>query len=81
MQIVNGLLDSPEMEAKGALLVRGPWDETSGSPGLLLGLTGRSLFQVCYGSGFSWMMRTYVYKFLYVVDCGFLVQGKARGVG
>ena len=34
LQIVNGLLDSPKTEAKGALLVRGPWDETSGSPGL-----------------------------------------------
>ena len=33
-QIVNGLLDSPKMEVKGALLVRGPWDETPGSPGL-----------------------------------------------
>ena len=34
LQIVNGLPDSPKMEAKGALLVRGPWDETLGSPGL-----------------------------------------------
>ena len=33
-QIVNGLPDSPMTEAKGALLVRGPWDETPGSPGL-----------------------------------------------
>ena len=34
LQIVNGLPDSPKTEAKGALLVRGPWDETSSSPGL-----------------------------------------------
>ena len=34
LQIVNGLLDSPKMEAKGALLVRWPWDETPSSPGL-----------------------------------------------
>ena len=34
LQIMNGLPDSPKMEAKGALLVRGPWDETPGSPGL-----------------------------------------------
>ena len=34
LQIVNGLPDSPKMEAKGALLVRGPWDETPGSHGL-----------------------------------------------
>ena len=34
LQIVNGLPDSPKMEAKGALLVRGPWDENPGFPGL-----------------------------------------------
>ena len=34
LQIINGLLNSPKTEAKGALLVRGPWDETLGSPGL-----------------------------------------------
>ena len=33
-QIVNGLPDSPKTEVKGALLVRGPWDETPSSPGL-----------------------------------------------
>ena len=31
LQIVNGLPDSPKMEAKGVLLVRGPWDEIPGS--------------------------------------------------
>ena len=34
LQIVKRLPDSPKMEAKGALLVRGPRDETPGSPGL-----------------------------------------------
>ena len=34
LQVVNRLLDSPKTEAKGTLLLRGPWDETSGSPGL-----------------------------------------------
>ena len=34
LQFVNGLPDSPKMEAKGVILVRGPWDETLGSPGL-----------------------------------------------
>ena len=33
-QIVNGLPDSPKTEVKGALVVRGPWDETPGFPGL-----------------------------------------------
>ena len=34
LQIMNGLPDSPKTKAKGALLVRGPWDETPGSPRL-----------------------------------------------
>ena len=34
LHIVNGLPDSPKTEAKGSLLVRGPWDKTPGSPGL-----------------------------------------------
>ena len=34
LQIINRLPDSPKTKAKGVLLVRGPWDETSGSPGL-----------------------------------------------
>ena len=34
LQLVNGLPDSPKTEAKGVIPVRGPWDETSGSPDL-----------------------------------------------
>ena len=34
LQIVNGLPDSPKKKTKGVILVRGPWDETSGSPDL-----------------------------------------------
>ena len=34
LQVVNGLPDSPKTEAKGVLLVRGPWDESPGSPEL-----------------------------------------------
>ena len=34
LQFVIGLPDSPKNEAKGVILVRGPWDETLGSPDL-----------------------------------------------
>ena len=34
LQFLNKLPDSPKTEAKGVILVRGPWDETPGSPGL-----------------------------------------------
>ena len=44
LQIVNGLPDSPQTEAKGALLVRGPWDETLGSPGLLFNVNRSQSF-------------------------------------
>ena len=34
LQFWNRLPNSPKIEAKGVILVRGPWDETTGSPGL-----------------------------------------------
>ena len=34
LQFVTGLLDFPKTEAKGIVLVRGPWYETTGSLGL-----------------------------------------------
>ena len=45
LQIVNGLPDSPKTEEKGALLVRGPWDETPGSPGLPFNVNRSQSFQ------------------------------------
>ena len=52
-QIVNGLPDSPKMEAKGALRVRGPWDETPGSLGLPFRVNRLQSFPMCTGNGFS----------------------------
>ena len=50
LQFVNGLPDSPKIEAKGVLLVRGPWDETPGSPGLLFDVNQSQSFPgVCGG--------------------------------
>ena len=34
LQFMSGLPDSPKTEAKGVILVRGPWDESPGSPDL-----------------------------------------------
>ena len=47
-QIVNGLPYSPKMEAKGALLVRGPWEETPGSPRLPFRVNGSQSFPSVY---------------------------------
>ena len=44
LQFVNGLPDSPKTEAKGGILVRGPWDETPGSPGLLFDINRSQSF-------------------------------------
>ena len=38
LQVVTGLPDSPKTEARGVILVRGPWHETPGSPNLLFTL-------------------------------------------
>ena len=64
-QIVNGLPDSPKTEAKGALLVRGPWDETRVPQGYPLMLTGLSPSQVCL-----WLCRfKFVSIHLDVIKC------------
>ena len=34
LQFLTGLSDSPKNKAKGVVLVKGSWYETSGSPGL-----------------------------------------------
>ena len=44
MQFVNGLPDSPKTEANGVILVRGPWDETPGSPDLPFYINQSQLF-------------------------------------
>ena len=50
LQFVNGLPDSPKMEAKGVILVRGPWDETPGSLGLLFDVNWSQSFPgLCRG--------------------------------
>ena len=50
IQFVNGLPDSPEMEAKSVILERGPCDETPGSPGLPFDVNRSQFFPgVCSG--------------------------------
>ena len=50
LQFMNGLPDSPKMEANGVILVRGPWDETLGSPNLLFDVNrSQSFLGVCRG--------------------------------
>ena len=38
LQVVTGLPDSPKIEAKGVILIKGPWYETLGSLDLLFTL-------------------------------------------
>ena len=50
LQVVNRLPDSPKAEAKGELLVRGPWDESPGSPSLPFDINRSQSFpSVCSG--------------------------------
>ena len=52
LQFVTGLPDSPKTEAKGVVLVKGPWYETPGSPRLPFDLNQSFVFlglsQVCW---------------------------------
>ena len=61
---MNGLPDSPKMEAKGVILVRGPWDETLGSPSLPFDVNRSQSFQVCVRGRLS--LNTYVYTYDFV---------------
>ena len=44
LQFVTGLPDSPKKEAKGVVLVKGPWYETPGSPRLPFDMNQSLLF-------------------------------------
>ena len=46
-QFVTRLPDSPKTEMKGVILVRGPWDETPGSPNLLFDVNHSIFFSRC----------------------------------
>ena len=50
LQFVTRLLDSPKSEAKGVILVRGPWAGPRVPTTFRLMLTKRCLFQVCISS-------------------------------
>ena len=58
LQVVMGLPDSPKIEAKGVILVRGPWYETPSSPDLSFTLNRGMSFPSVFG---IWV--------LYVVVC------------
>ena len=45
---VTRLTDSPKTEAKGVILVRGPWDETPGSPDLSFDVNHSMFFPSVY---------------------------------
>ena len=47
-QFVTGLPNSPKTEGKGVILVRGPWDETLGSPDLLFNVNHSMSFLSVY---------------------------------
>ena len=57
LQFVTGRLDSPKIEVKRVVLVKGPWYEISGSPGLPLNhnnpLRSRVCLRFCFGTSFT----------------------------
>ena len=68
VQFVTGLLDSPKTKAKGLVLVRGPWHETSGPLGLPFDVNQSLLFPSlfylgCNSCSVRWITyyRTFVF--------------------
>ena len=72
---MNGLPDSPKMEVKGVIMVKGLWNETPGSPGLPFDVNWSQPFLgVCVGGRLS--LNIYVYtcdfvrNWLWIIGAG-----------
>ena len=71
LQFVTGLPDSPKMEAKGVVLVKGSLYEILGFPGLFFNVNqplmflGLSPFMFWY---ISYFPRLWVYQYTYLLD-------------
>ena len=48
LQFITGLPDSPKSEVKGVIIVKGPWDETLGSPDLRFDVNHAMFFPGVY---------------------------------
>ena len=77
LQFVTRLPDSPKTEAKGVILVRGPWYETLGSPDLPFTLNRLMAFLGVFKCGIYMLLHVYPMRFL---NKYFFVQGKAGEV-
>ena len=76
LQFVTGLPDSPKTEAKGVILVRGPWHETPGSPNLPFTLNQSMSFPNVFK---LWGLHVSVrlsFAFMYLIIFFFLYREK-----
>ena len=80
LQFVTGLPNSPKTEAKGVILVRGPWYETPGSPDLPFTLNGSMSFPGLYKLLGLYIGVRLSFTFMYFLNKYFFVHGKAREV-
>ena len=81
LQFVTGLPDSPKTEAKGMILVRGPWHETLSSPDLPFTLNRSISFPSVFKLWGLYVGVRLSFTFTYVLNnTFFFVQGKAREV-
>ena len=79
LQFVTGLLDSPKSEAKGVILVRGPWDETLGTPDLPFDVNHSMFFQVRTSNGaYLLMYFSYAHSCTRVSLLWVVYAGKSR---
>ena len=75
MQFVTELPDSPKSEAKGVILVKGPWDETRARPNFLLMLNHTMSFPCVYKERGLPGDVLFVCPFMYT---GFIIVGCLR---
>ena len=87
LQFAIGLPDSPKSEAKGAILDRGPWDETLGSLDLPFDVNHRMSFLSVYTEQGLPTDVYYIHLFmqhcsvLWVICAGRSRRGKTGAIG
>ena len=80
MQFVTGLPNSPKTEAKGVILVRGPWYKTLGSPDLPFALNQLMSFPGVFKLWDLYVVVHLSFAFKYFLNKKIFKQGKAGEV-
>ena len=78
LQFLTGLPDSPKTEVKGTILVRGPWNETLGSPDVPFTLNQSMSFPSVFKLWGLYVSVRLSFIFTYLIICFFWYKEKPK---